>query len=40
MDYPVRGTDVQSLPADGSRVEAKLHVTDRGYWITDVKRIP
>jgi protein SCO1/2 len=40
MDYPVRGADVTTLPPDGSRVEAKLHVTDRGYWITDVKRIP
>lgn len=40
MDYPVRGVDVKTLPPDGSRVEAKLHVTDRGYWITDVKRIP
>jgi protein SCO1/2 len=40
MDYPVRGADVKALPPDGSRVEAKLHVTDRGYWITDVKRIP
>lgn len=40
MDYSVRGVKVAELPADGSRVEAKLHVTDNGYWITDVKQIP
>lgn len=37
MDYSVRGTNVGALPADGSRVEAKLHVTSNGYWLTDVK---
>lgn len=40
MDYNVRGAEVGTLPADKSRIEAKLHVTDRGYWITDVKQIP
>ena len=40
MDYSVRGAEVATLPADQSRVEAKLHVTERAYWITDVKRIP
>jgi len=40
MDYNVRGAEVGALPADKSRIEAKLHVTDRAYWITDVKRIP
>ena len=40
MDYNVRGAKVEALPADRSRIEAKLHVTDRAYWITDVKRIP
>jgi Cu/Ag efflux protein CusF len=40
MDFGVRDEDVQKLPADGNRVEAKLHVTDRAFWITDVKRIP
>lgn len=40
MDYTVRGTKVATLPPDSSRVEAKLHVTERSYWITDVKRIP
>lgn len=40
MDYNVRGAEVAALPPDKSRIEAKLHVTDRAYWITDVKRIP
>lgn len=40
MDYGVRGAKVESLPADKSRIEAKLHVTDRAYWITDVQAIP
>jgi protein SCO1/2 len=40
MDYNVRGAEVGTLPADRSRIEAKLHVTARSYWITDIKRIP
>ena len=40
MDYTVRGVKVATLPADKSRVEAKLHVTESSYWITDVKQIP
>jgi Cu/Ag efflux protein CusF len=40
MDYAVRGAKVATLPADQSRIEAKLHVTDRAYWLTDVKPIP
>jgi hypothetical protein len=40
MDYQVRGAEVASLPPDKTRIEAKLHVTSRAYWITDVKRIP
>jgi protein SCO1 len=40
MDYAVRGVEVAELPSDGKRVEAKLHVTQRAYWITDVKPIP
>ena len=40
MDFSVRGADVQSLPPDGKRIEAKLHVTDRAVWITDVKQVP
>jgi hypothetical protein len=40
MDYTVRGAKVATLPPDKTRVEAKLHVTERSYWITDVQRIP
>jgi Copper binding periplasmic protein CusF len=40
MDYNVRGAKVETLPADHKRIEAKLHVTERSYWITDVKAIP
>jgi hypothetical protein len=40
MDYSVRGAKVETLPADQSRIEARLHVTERAYWITDVKKIP
>ncbi|MCU1349592.1 MAG: electron transporter SenC [Acidobacteria bacterium] len=40
MDYAVRGATIATLPPDGSRVEAKLHVTDDHYWITDVKKAP
>jgi protein SCO1/2 len=40
MDYSVRGAKVALLPADGSRVTAKLHVTDSAYWVTDVAKAP
>ena len=40
MDYAVRGAKVEALPADKKRIQAKLHVTERSYWITDVKTIP
>ena len=40
MDYPVRGAKVAQLPPDKAKVEARLHVTDDKYWITDVKRVP
>ena len=40
MDYPVRGEAVASLPADKTRVEARLHVHDDRVWLTDVKRVP
>ena len=40
MDYQVRGAQVAALPADKSRIEAKLHVTGNSYWVTDVRRIP
>jgi protein SCO1 len=39
MDYGVRGAKVAALPPDNSRIEARLHVTDRSYWLTDVKKI-
>ena len=37
MDYPVRGAEVASLPADKMPVTAKLHVIETTYWITDVR---
>lgn len=40
MDYNVRGAEVAKLPPDRTRVEARLHVTERSYWITDVRAIP
>jgi protein SCO1/2 len=40
MDYAVRGAKVEALPGNKKRIEAKLHVTERSYWITDVKVIP
>jgi protein SCO1/2 len=40
MDYPVRGAKVAELPPDKAVVEARLHVTDDRYWLTDVKRVP
>jgi protein SCO1/2 len=40
MDYEVRGAAVAKLPPDGTRIAAKLHVTDADYWITDVQKVP
>ena len=40
MDFSVRGADVANLPADGARIRAKLHVTDRAYWLTEVTAVP
>jgi protein SCO1/2 len=40
MDYSIRGAEVTALPANGARIEAKLHVTQNGYWLTDVKKAP
>ena len=37
MDFSVRGADVSALPPDGTAIEAQLHVTDRAYWLTDVR---
>jgi protein SCO1 len=37
MDYTVRGAKVESLPTNGTSVDARLHVTEeKGIWITDV----
>lgn len=40
MDYSVRGAEVAAIAPDNTRFEAKLHVTDNGYWLTDVKTLP
>jgi len=40
MDYSVRGAKVAALPPDGSRITAKLHVTEGAYWVTDVRKAP
>ena len=31
---------VRELPAGKSKIEARLHVNDDKYWLTDVKRVP
>ena len=40
MEYPVRGAEVATLPANNAEIAAKLHVTERSYWLTDVKKAP
>jgi len=40
MEYPVRGAEVAALPANNAEIAAKLHVTERSYWLTDVKKAP
>ena len=40
MDYSVRGAKVDSLPPDGTKISARLHVVDDRYWLTDVKKVP
>jgi protein SCO1/2 len=40
MDYDVRGATVDQLPPDKKRIEARLHVTEHSYWVTDVKPLP
>jgi protein SCO1 len=40
MDYNVRGADVASLPPNRAHIVARLHVTDRSYWVTDIKKMP
>jgi len=39
MDYSVRGANVESLPANKTPIEARLHVTDNAYWLTDVRKV-
>ncbi|HKO55302.1 MAG TPA: copper-binding protein [Thermoanaerobaculia bacterium] len=39
MDYTVKGAKVTELPPDNARVEGKLHVSDEGAWLTDVKKV-
>lgn len=36
MSFPVRGADVQSLPADGTAVTGTVHVDGTDFWVTDV----
>ena len=40
MDYTVRGAKVEQLPPDGTKIRAKLHVVDDGYWVSDVRAMP
>jgi protein SCO1 len=40
MDYTVKGAKVTELPPDSTRIAGKLHVTDEGVWLTDVKKVP
>jgi protein SCO1/2 len=40
MDYTVRGAKVETLPADGTKIHAKLHVADDAYWVSDVQKTP
>lgn len=37
MAFEVRGSDVGTLPADGTRVRATLHVERDRHWLTDVR---
>ena len=40
MDYTVRGAKVDQLPPDGTKIQAKLHVVDDGFWVSDVRKTP
>ena len=37
MGFEVRGGDPASLPPDGARIQATLHVEDGRYWLTEVR---
>lgn len=40
MPFPVRGMEISDLPPDGSMIEAKLHLAEMSYWITEVRESP
>ena len=40
MPFPVRGAKLEDLPADGTMIEATLHLAEMSYWITDVRESP
>ena len=40
MDYELRGTQVDSLPPDGTKVEMMLHEQNGTYWVSDVRPRP
>lgn len=37
MAFEVRGSDVEALPAVGTRIRATLHVESGRHWLTDVR---
>ena len=37
MAFEIRGSDVGSLPPDGTRIRATLHVEQGRNWLTDVR---
>jgi len=37
MDYELRGTTVDSLPPDGTKVQMTLHEENGTFWVTDVR---
>lgn len=40
MDYEVRDAKVDTLPADGAKVQVTVHDQNGTYWVTDVKPRP
>jgi Cu/Ag efflux protein CusF len=37
MKFPVRGDDVQALPAEGTRVTGTVHVEGTDFWVTGIE---
>lgn len=37
MDYEVRDAKVDTLPADGTKVQMTVHDQNGTYWLTEVK---